>query len=167
MSNSFLAGQRLVASRMPYQKLWTVQSTTATSSIGTSETVIASAPSSTYVAGAAYRLEFKGIVRSTTGVASLTTFRVRDTNVAGTLRQDLTGTLFTTTAATVNNGPYYNIHYVANTGGSDITSRVLALSIASSSAANLILFNAGSTIPWFWTCHYVGLATDYPEAIAL
>jgi hypothetical protein len=160
MSNSFVAGQRLAASRIPCQRIWTVTSTTATAAV-TAETVVITAPSSTYLAGAAYSIKFHGLMRGGTAGALATT-ALRDTNVAGTLR--MIGRGIAMPAVSTNYGWYWE-HTVANTTASDITSRILCITLTGTGGTAQI--NAGAGGPYWLAAEYIGLQTDFPEAVAL
>lgn len=161
MSNTFTAGQKMRAIDMVPQKIWTVSSTSATSNIGTSETVVGTAPSSTYRAGRAYMLQFHGLIRqNTSGNANM---GLRDTNAAGTSRRLQ---YVYVSPPTTGQGLIADwAHILANTGGSDITSRVLVLTLQASSNTSFI--NAASTMPWFLSCYEMGDSDDFPEAVAL
>ncbi len=143
--------------------LWTLSSTTASgTSSGTSETAVTglTAPSSTYRAHTAYEIKFRTIIKAAT-TSGTVTIRIRDTNAAGTLRFDgLTAAL-----TTANSNLIYEAH-VANTGGTDITSRILAVTLQHSAAGGA-LFNAAALQPYLVRCTVLGLDTDYPEAVAL
>lgn len=163
MSNTYFAGQKLRAVDMVPQKLWTVSSTTATSNIGTTETAVGTAPSSTYRAGRAYLISFRGIYRCNTAPANITP-RIRDTNTSGTVR--MTGITTNLVTNSLNYVTHWE-HYVANTTASDITSRVLVLTLTSSSGVNTVLINAAAEFPWYINCMEIGDADDFPEAVAL
>jgi hypothetical protein len=139
--------------------LWTVQSTTATANI-VAETVVATAPSSTYRAHTAYRVDFRFLGRSNTGVSTLNV-NMHDTNVAGTARMS-----FSMPVVNTGNTGLFMQHYLANTTGSDITGRVLVTALQSGTA-NSVFWNAGSTFPWYVSCITVGIDTDFPQAVAL
>lgn len=146
--------------------LWTLTATTASgTSSGTTETAVAglTAPSSTYKAHTAYLVKMRGLLLAgtTTGNA---TIRIRDTNAAGTVRFDA----FTCPTA-VTSSVNVNFEYetlIANTTGTDITSRVLAITLTHSAAGG-VKVNASSNIPYYFRCIAVGADADYPEAVAL
>jgi hypothetical protein len=161
--NDDITNNVLTAYPSAIKPIWTITSTSATAAVGTSLTVIASGTSSTYKAHTAYVLKFRGIIRCNTAPAVIS-FEVRDTNAAGTAR--LSNWPFKIDVQINNRGCYWE-HVVANTTGSDITSRVLALCINSDSAANTVVINAASSMPWFFKCVPIGLDTDFPEAVAL
>lgn len=140
--------------------LWTKTATAATTGV-TTEAVALSAPSSTYLAHTAYRLSACFLIRSTSGTGS-TSFAVRDTNAAGTLRYS-TG-IFPIAVVSTN---YHCTWFcdVANTSGSNITARVLALTQTGTTCTALI--NAGAGSPYVWQCIPLGLDTDFPNAVAL
>ncbi len=165
MSATFVAGQKLRAADMVPQKLWTVTSTSGTTPQLNTETVILSAPSSTYRSGRAYLLSFRG-VRRCNSVANRCVFRVRDTNASGTVRMD---TGFYEIPATGTNFMTHFEHVVANTGGADIVGRTLVLTFAGNSgtAGQTVLINAGAAIPYYWSAMEIGAAADFPEAVAL
>ncbi|HUM06363.1 MAG TPA: hypothetical protein VLT90_12940 [Terriglobales bacterium] len=164
MSNSFVAGQRLAASRIPGQRLWTVSSTSATAAIGATETVVITSPSSTYVAGGAYTLKFHGMLRPSAATAASAGIQIRDTNASGTVRMLIRQ--FATPAVVANYDAYFE-WTVANTTGSDITGRVLVLTLTGT-AAPTYQINAGSpNAPYYLACEYSGLQTDFSEAVAL
>jgi hypothetical protein len=140
---------------------WTVSSTSA--SVGaTTETVFATAPSSTYKAHTAYRIEISGYGHRSVGVGGVTeTFQIRDTNNAGTIRMGGLTYGVNDTAQT----PIQLFHYVANTTGSDILGRVLVATITAS--AGTVHVNASAQKPWYVTCIEVGVDTDVPQFVAL
>lgn len=141
--------------------IWTVWSTSATSGI-TTETVFATAPSATYKAHTAYRIEISGLGRRTVGTGQTQqVFSVRDTNVSGTVRMGQAPFFVVDTA----NTQLQLFHYIANTGASDILGRVLAATVAA--GAGTVIINSSSTKPWYVTCIEVGVDTDFPQAIAL
>lgn len=141
--------------------IWTVWSATATAG-ATAETVFATAPSSTYKAHTAYRIEISGYGHRSVGAGSvLQTFQVRDTNVSGTSRM---GGLTYTVTDTIQT-PIQAFHYIANTTGSDILGRVLCAT--QSPSAGTVHFNASTIKPWYVTCIEVGVDTDFPQAVAL
>jgi hypothetical protein len=139
---------------------WSKWSASATSAIGTTETVVTSAPAFTYKAHSAYELKIRGLAHANTGAAVMN-INLRDTNVSGTQR----GLLVFKIDGIANRSVDFT-HWVANTGGSDISARVLALTLQSDSS-NAVLFNASTTMPWVFKCKYVGVDTDYPYAVAL
>lgn len=167
---TFAAGQWLNASDLNdvvtalnsgRDPLWTMTGTTSPTTGSAAEKVHLSAPSSTYKAHTAYRLRFGGLLRSSSGTGT-SDFRVRDTNVAGTLRWQ-SGVF---TVGVINTNYQVNhVMYVANTTGSDITSRVLCLTM--SSGACTVLINSGASQPYFWECIEAGVDTDFPNALAL
>lgn len=163
MSNTIVAGAKIRAANVPWQRMWSVSSTTATgaSAITTSETVVLTAPSTTYKAGGAYMLEARALGKINTAAGGFG-FSVRDTNAAGTVRKTIS---YIWAGNTANNFETHWFHPVINSGGSDITARVLVLT--SAVTANTGQVNAGTAIPYYFTCYYVGLASDYPEAVAL
>jgi hypothetical protein len=143
--------------------LWSLSSTTSSgTSSGTTETAVTglTAPSSTYKAHSAYEIKFRTIIKAAT-TSGTVTIRIRDTNAAGTLRFD--GLVVAVTTA--NSNLYYEAH-VANTGGTDITSRILAVTLQHSAAGGA-LFNAATLQPYLVRCTLLGTDTDYPEAVAL
>lgn len=141
--------------------IWTVWSATASGSAST-EAVFASAPSSTYKAHTAYRIEISCYGHRSVGTGGTTqTFQVRDTNVSGTVRMGGLTYGVNDTAQT----PIQLFHYIANTTASDILGRVLCATIAA--GAGSVHANASSTKPWYVTCIEVGADTDYPQAVAL
>lgn len=141
------------------QRTFVVSSTTTTAAI-TTETVVITGTSSTFRAGRAYKLSFKGLPR-TTVAGAIVNFQVRDTNVAGTIRGIIGG--YPLTATATNYGCYWE-HVVANTGALDITTRVLCVTLSATSSSTI---NAASTAPIVFACEEVGAATDYTEAVAL
>lgn len=164
MSNTFTAGQKLRAVDMIPQKLWTVTATTNSSSVAgtpSSETVMYSSPSATYRAGRAYRMSLRFRANVNTG-ASDHTYAIRDTNASGTFRMGAQS--YRVAVSTLNTGIYIE-HIVANTTTSDITGRVLALTLIGSTNTNLI--NASASCPFYWGCYDYGDADDFPEAVAL
>jgi hypothetical protein len=144
------------------KKIWTVTSTSATGNIS-GETVFATGTSSTYTANSAYRIKVRALVRAN-GSTGQATFQIRDTNVAGTLRG---GPLRVPALQTSGSGDLsYIEHIVANTSGTDITSRVLCLTLQTLGPTSVLL-NAAPEAPWYVSCEYIGASADYPEAVAL
>ncbi len=166
MVATFIAGVKLQAVDMVPRKLWTVTATSASSAIPAStEQVISNigtSPSATYRAGRAYLLTAR--FRMSAGTASSDMrFQIRDTNVSGTVR--MANASFR--AQTTGEGYQALIeHFVANTGPSDITGRVLALTGTPGAGATLTVL-ASSTHNAYWSCIEMGSSDDYPEAIAL
>lgn len=161
MSASFVAGRRLTAATMPWQRMWSVSSTTASANITTIAAILTS-PSTTYLANSAYMLQYTLLPRSAASAPTAASIEIRDTNTAGTQRMG--NRLYQIPGNTANYG-YTEFWPVANKTASDITGRVLALCGTASSGT--ILINASSVLPYFFTCYYVGVSTDYPEAVAL
>jgi hypothetical protein len=161
MSNSFVAGQRLTAQRMPWQRVWSVSSTTATAAI-TSITAILTSPAQTYLANSAYMIQYTLLTRTTASAPMAASIEIRDTNTAGTQRM---GTRLYQVAGNTANYAADGLWPIANTTSNDITGRVLALCGTASTGSFLV--NASSVLPYFMTCYYVGLSSDYPEAVAL
>jgi hypothetical protein len=142
--------------------VWTQWGATASPGGTTAETVIATAPSTTYRAHTAYRIEISGFGRRTVGTGSIgMSLAVRDTNAAGTVRM---GAL-TYTASDTANTPIQLFHYIANATGSDILGRVLVVTIVTT--AGTAVLNASAQKPWYATCIAVGLDTDFPQGVAL
>ncbi len=166
MSATFVAGQKLRAVDMVPQKLWTTSSTSDSSSITTTEAVISSmgtAPSSTYRAGRAYLISIRIRIQAAAG-AQDAILTIRDTNASGTIR--MAPVFFRIPAFTASTP--FAIHYehvVANTGGSDITSRVLVLT--GDTTTNTWVADGEAAHPCYWSCLEMGVSTDYPEAVAL
>lgn len=167
---NFSAGNRSIAANLQTLAdllndltvpLWTATGTASPTTGSAAEKVHLSAPSSTYSAHTAYRIRFDGLVRSTAGTGTFN-FGIRDTNVAGTSRW-LSG-VYPIGAATTN---YENSHFieVANTGGTDITARVLCLTLASGACTMII--NAAAASPYIWECIKIGDDSDFPGAIVL
>lgn len=142
--------------------IWTVFSATASTSGTTTETVFATAPSSTYKAHTAYRIEISCYGHRSVGTGATTeTFQVRDTNTSGTVRM---GGL-TYTVNDTSQTPVQLFHYIANTTGSDILGRVLVATITA--GAGSVHANASAQKPWYVTCIEVGTDSDYPQGVAL
>ncbi len=166
MSDTFVAGNRLRASDMVPQKIWTVSSTSDSSSINTTEAVISTigtAPSTTYRAGRAYKLTARMRLQASAGALDAI-FQVRDTNASGTIRMGPQLTRLPSFAAS----QYFHVlieTYVANTTTADITGRVLVL--CGDASANSFVVDAEATFPCYWNCFEYGDADDFPEAIAL
>jgi hypothetical protein len=143
--------------------LWTLTSTSASgTSSGTTETAVTglTAPASQYDAHTAYRITMRGFLRAGT-TSGTTTLRIRDTNAAGTLRFD-----GYSAATAVSNTAFFYETLVANTGGTAITGRVLAVTLTHSAAGGALL-NASTQHPWYFRCIACGADADYPEAVAL
>lgn len=145
--------------------VWTVSSTTATAGVTTTETVFATAPSTTYRAHTAYRIEVSGYGRRTdAGAATTQAIQVRDTNSVGTIRMGPL-TYVVNPTGVISNLPIQLFHYVANTTGSDILGRVLV--VTQVSGAGTVVLNASASKPWYATCIAVGLDTRFPQSVAL
>lgn len=140
--------------------LWTMSGTAATAGV-TVEAVILTAPSSTYVAHTVYKVRFRGLIRSSLGTGTVT-HNMRDTNVAGTLRFG-TGQFVVPVVATNYEWSWWC--YLANTTGTDITGRVVCLTMVGTGMTAIV--NAGATAPYIWECQDTDLDTDHPGAIAL
>jgi hypothetical protein len=175
-SGYFNAGNRSVAAKLQAVvdfldgltvPLWTLSSTTASGTSSASagvETAVTglTAPSSTYKAHTAYIITMRGLLVAGTTTGN-STIRIRDTNAAGTARFD--GYTHVAAVTTVNTNFYYET-LVANTTGADITSRILAITLAHSAAGG-VKVNASTNIPYYFRCSAVGTDADYPEAVAL
>lgn len=160
MSATFVAGQGMRAIDMVPQKIWTASATSANTA-STAEVVALTGTSSTYRAGRAYLLSIRLPARAV-GAATNMILRVRDTNASGTVRMDpVRWNLADNTSVW---GLHYE-HYVANTSGSDITSRVLVLTHTGS--ANTVRYDASAAHPAYFSCTEMGSSTDFPEAVAL
>lgn len=171
---SFGAGQNSVAANLQAlvdalnditTPLWTLGDVAGFTAIGASSTeqtnAALTAPSSTYRAHTAYEIRYRMLLQAGTTTGN-TSVNLRDTNAAGTLRMtNLSITGLTTTNLLVN-----HVHWVANTGGTDITSRVLCNTIVHSAAGGA-KFNAASTLPWVIQCKVAGKDTDFTQAVAL
>lgn len=158
------AGQIVLADEIQrfITPMWAVASTSG-STAATVETVAATSPSTTYLAGRAYRLVFRGLaINVSGGTTTKMTIGVRDTNVAGTQRMIEYGVL-TQTGANVG---FTGEHMVANTGGTNITGRVLVLAHIANGTGT-VQINAGAAIPRYFACYDAGLAADHPEAVSL
>lgn len=140
--------------------LWTVWSASATAATNTTELVIGTAPSSTFRAHTAYRVDFRFLGRSNTAATTMN-ISLRDTNVAGTLRMN-----FSMPVSNTGNTGLFMQHYVANTTGADLTGRVIVITIQSGSA-NTVFFNSLAIYPWYIACIAVGVDTDFPQSVAL
>lgn len=163
MSATWSAGQKVRASQMAPQRLWTVMDTVSAAAVGTTETLLGTAPSSTYRNGGAWRLTFRGLTRSAVGATEIG-FAIRDTSTVGTSRKQVG--FWRIPAASVNYENHWE-HIVANASGSDITGRVLVLTYQSSSGVNTAFVGASATIPWYWSADYIGDSDDFPEAVLL
>lgn len=137
--------------------LWQVGATTATATVS-AETVVLTAPSSTYRAHRAYLLRLRGYARSSTATGIMV-LQVRDTNAAGTIRA--TVNVYIPLAGT--NVSYDITVEVANTTGADITGRVLVLTIAGTN----VLINGGAMFPSLFGCRPNGVDTSHPQAVPL
>jgi hypothetical protein len=173
-SGYFNAGDRNIAAKMQaladaYDGLtvpvWTLGDVAGFTAIGGSSVeatnAALTAPSSTYKAHTAYHITFRALLQAgtTTGNCSLA---IRDTNASGTQRM----TNYTIIGLTTNNFPFVWDHWVANTSGTDITSRVLCVTFAHSAAGGAH-FNAAATLPWVVQCKVAGVDSDYTQAVAL
>lgn len=141
--------------------LWSVYANTATADIGQTLTAAFTAPSATYKAGRAYRLEMVSHVRCTVAATQMS-LNVMDTNTSGTVRGSINHWIPTPTQNFFFTWPWN----IANATAADIT-RVLVLAIRSSSSTNLVLLNPMTTGNRYWTCTDIGLAADHPEAVTL
>lgn len=160
MSATFVAGQPLRASLMAPQRVWSVTSTSPSAGI-TTEAITDTSPSTTYIAGGAWRLTYKG--RLTAGTASSQFGQaIRDTNLAGFIRMSACFTWLGSTSANATWAHWEVI--LTNTTASDVTGRVLVLTGVSSATA--ITIGASSVFSRYWVCDYIGLATDFPEGVS-
>jgi hypothetical protein len=139
--------------------LWVVSSTANSAAITTTETVVATAAASTYRALTAYRITIRALIRGS--VANSMTINVRDTDTSGTVRGGLGSFVCSGTV----NTPMHMEHMVANTGSTDITSRVLVVTLIASTGT--VNFAGGATIPWYVDCVEAGPSADYTDAVAL
>lgn len=139
---------------------WHVAITTGSTS-ATAETIALTSPSHTYVAGGAYVLRVSGLINGAAG-STKASLSIRDTNTAGTQRMIEYGV---PCSATLGNIGFSLLHWVANTGGANITGRVLVLT--HTGVGGNVQVNAATTIPAVFECFYVGLSTDFPSAVAL
>lgn len=145
--------------------LWTLGDVAGFTAIGASSVeatnTALTAPSSTFKAHTAYEIRFRFLFQAGT-TSGNATVSMRDTNAAGTIRMsNLTIVGLTTTNFLVN-----HTHWVANTGGTDITSRILCATITHSAVGGA-RFNAASTLPWVIQCIAVGDDSDFTQAVAL
>ncbi len=164
MSSTFVAGQKLRAIDMVPQKIWTVSSTSDSSNITATEAVISTigtAPSTTYRAGRAYLLTMRFRINANAG-AQDAIVTIRDTNASGTIRM---APVYNRIPATGLGFYFHYEHYVANTSGSDITSRVLVLT--GDTTTNTWFADAEAAHPSYWSCMEIGASADFPEAVAL
>lgn len=164
MSATFTAGAKVRAIDMVPQKIWTVSSTSDSSNITTTEAVISTigtAPSTTYRAGRAYKIVMRFRMNANAG-AQDAIVTIRDTNASGTVRMEGVDLRLPATGL-----PYmfYYEHMVANTGGTDITGRVLVLT--GDTSVNTWFADASSSHPAYWACYEYGASSDFPEAVAL
>jgi hypothetical protein len=168
MAIPFAAGGRLPASDLellrsyinnPRIPLVNQIGTSGTAAVGTAETVVVTFPAATFTAHTAYKIAFQGMIRATLG--NITNILFRDTNVGGTSRGGPGG--FNLPTAT--NLSYNFDHYIANTGSSDITGRVLCVTISTSTSTTAI--NASVASPYSFAVMAVGTDTDWPQAVAL
>lgn len=165
MSSTFVAGAKLRAIDMVPQKIWTVSDTGDSTALTTTEAVISgfgTAPASTYRAGRAYKIIIRFRAQALGG-AQDAFIQIRDTNASGTVRMS-TVHLPRLPALSLSQGFYYE-HMVANTTGSDITSRVLVLT--GDTSTNTWFCDGGASHPSYWACYEMGASADFPEAFAL
>lgn len=159
MVNTFTAGQRLRAEDMVERKIWTVSSTSSSAAITTAETIVLTSPSTTYRAGRAYRLRIRTRI-AVTASAAAAIVAIRDTNISGFIR--MSDVYKQCPSITVGWG-FYHEHVIANATASDVTGKVMVMTLRSS--ANTVTFNASSVHPTYWTCSEIGSSDDYPEAV--
>lgn len=158
MSNTYVAGARLRASYMAPQRVWTVTTTSNSAGI-TVEAITDTSPSTVYRNGGAWRLTYRSRVTAATA-NQLFGQAIRDTNIAGFIRMS---TAFTPVITTSANATWVHWeHIIANSSGSDVTRVLVATGISTSGAMTL---TASSVFPRYWTCDYIGLADDFPEAV--
>lgn len=165
MSNTFLAGQKLRADEMIGQKIWTGLDTGDSVAITSTEAVLSgfgTSPSTTYKAGWAYAIDMRLRNFGNAG-AQDAWVQIRDTNASGTVRMS-TVYFPRIPAVSLPVGFYYR-HWVANTGSTDITGRVLVLT--GDTSTNNWNSDGGASHPSVFACYLAGLASDFPEAFAL
>lgn len=163
MSDTFTAGMKLRAVDMVPQKIWTVSATSSNTATG-AHTIISTmgtSPSTTYRAGRAYRISIR--LRLTPSVANFCEIKMYDTNLSGTQRMPAVS--FELPNRPLQAFGFHFEHIVANTGGSDITGRVLVLSTVTNTGTVQVV--GASTCPAYWECTEIGEATDFTEAVAL
>jgi hypothetical protein len=160
MSNTFTAGQKMRAVDMVPQKIWTVSATSNSASIGTTETVIFTSPSTTYRAGRAYRITFRFRIQAATGALDAT-IAMRDTDASGFIR--MSGVVYRIAAVSIAYGIHHE-HIIVNTDTTDVTGHVLAMTLDNSTNTSVI--QASSVHPAYFTCEEIGDADDYPEGVA-
>lgn len=146
--------------------LWVLTAISASAAIGASgveqTTAALQAPASTYLAHTAYRIKIRGLLTPGTTSGNLS-LKMRDTDAAGTIRMDnVPAVALVASAQTL----FQLEHTLANTGGSNIGSRVLCVTM-SHTAAGGARFNAAATFPWYIECKELGADADYPNAVAL
>lgn len=155
------AGDIIYASDFPYT-VAQVSSTSSSSAIGTTETVVLTLPSATYLAGMAYRVKLSGsVVMSTTTAVSGWNLR-KGTTVGGTAviqwpRNPATGT---TLAVDLSLSERYFV-----VGAADITT-ALCLSIVSTAAAT-VTHAAATTYPRGIDVLFDGPSAKWPNAAVL
>lgn len=165
MSNTHVAGAKLIAANQVPQKIWTMSSTSAATAITTTEAIISTvgtSPSTTYEAGWAYELVIRLRAIAIAG-AQDAWVTIRDTTAAGTQR--MSPVYVPRLPAVGLPQGFYHRHWVANTGGSDITGRVLVL--CGDTSTNSWTPDADASHPAVFACYKIGKATDFPEAVAL
>jgi hypothetical protein len=168
MAIPFAAGGRLPASDLellrsyinnPRIPLINQVGTASTASVGTAETVVVTFPAATFTAHTAYVISFQGMLRSV--AANIPIINFRDTNIAGTTRGGPQGFNMPTGINLSQNF----LHYLANTGSSDIVGRVLCVTIATNTSTCAI--NASALAPYSFVVTAIGTDTDWPQAVAL
>jgi|SRR6185503_14104635 len=138
------------------KSLLEVTSTATTSAIGTTETVFTTAPSGTYKANTAYKLEFKAsyVMSSAT---SYPYFWVRKTDAAG---QTIADFYRQPTPGVASQPMGFSLYSYFTIGGSDVTATLVGVTRASSGTVTV---QAGTGAARTLRIIEAGRAADYPN----
>jgi hypothetical protein len=135
--------------------------TSSSSSVGTSETVVATVPSDTYSANSCYRIEITGGM-ATPDSGAFAAWKIRKTNASGTILMEYPRTppLTNTNHFELPLKPRY-----FKVGGSNVTT-ALVLTLTASSGATYIHAGA-ATYPRQVKIYWVGPSSYQPDAVTL
>ncbi|WIM97845.1 hypothetical protein ACTOB_001399 [Actinoplanes oblitus] len=136
-------------------------STSSSAAIGTTETVVVTLPSATYLAGCAYRVKVTGglVMSTTTAPAG---WNLRKTSTAGTavIQWPRSPAVGTTLAVDIGLSERYFV-----VGASDVTT-VLVLSTVATAGAT-VTHAASAQYPRGVDIHFVGPSSKWPNAVVL
>lgn len=168
MSNGslFTAGQRITAAALNNAFPHLVDYVATASSSGTFttvETVILTSDSITFVKGRAYQVIFFSIGVSTIAADQLT-LAVKKTNTSGL--QVAVADRLVVPANNQTAQPIPAVNYISNTTGADITAVLVGTAVRRAGTGTCSTF-ASTSSPTYLLVNDVGLASDYPGAVAI